>query len=463
MLYHTIAAVSTAHGTGGIAVIRVSGDDAVGISAKCFFPAKGTLPEKPSRQAVYGFIKDAAGEIIDTGVATVFRAPASFTGEDTVEISCHGGIAVTNAVLSAVFAAGAEPAEAGEFTKRAFLNGKITLSEAESVGALISADTDNKMRLASAGARGVLSDRIKGMYDRLSDVMIALYAAIDYPDEDVGDEGERSILSVIGDVKDDALRLLSTYESGRAVAHGISAVICGKPNSGKSSVYNALSGDDRAIVTSVAGTTRDIIEDTVVLGGATLRLADTAGLRDDAADEVESIGIDRAMAKIAQAELIIAVYDSSSPLSPKEREFAASLRSLAPNSKTVAVLNKTDLDENLSSDDISLLSSSHDRIVRTSAKNRDVAELEAAVGDMYGTGNLVPSETAVIWEARHKAALSRVTELLSAAEESLSSGAPIDACCTLAESALTEIAALDGRSVTDDIIDGIFSKFCVGK
>lgn len=462
MLFHTIAAVSTPHGTGGIAVIRISGDAALDVGAKMFTPAKGSFAEIKPRYAAYGTVHDMAGSMIDTAVATVFRAPASFTGEDTVEISCHGGIAVTNAVLTAAFAAGAEPAEPGEFTKRAFLNGKLTLSEAESVGALISADTDNKMQLASAGTRGVLSRAIRAMYDRLTDVMTALYAAIDYPEEDVGDEGERNILSVVRSVAADNARLLSTYESGRAIAHGISAVICGKPNAGKSSIYNALAGEDRAIVTSVAGTTRDVIEDTVVCGGATLRLADTAGLR-ASSDEVEAIGIDRAKAKIASAELVIAVYDGSVGLTDEERAFARDLRFLAPGAQLIAVINKTDLPAGMSGGDASLLGETHDAVAKTSAKGGDVAELQAAVGKLYGTGELQPSETAVIWEARHKAVLLRFGELLSMAAESLSSGAPIDASCTLVESALVELAALDGRSVTDDIIDGIFSKFCVGK
>lgn len=460
----TIAAISTPRGTGGIAVIRISGDDALSILNRCFsLPNGKPCSELPHRYAAYGNIIGFGGDIIDTGVATVFRAPASFTGEDVAEISCHGGIAVTQAVLDAVLAAGAEMADAGEFTRRAFVNGKLTLSEAEAVGNLIEADTDSKMRLASAASRGVLSRKIDELYRELCDVMTALYAAIDYPEEDVGTEGEDNIRGVIDSVSAGVKKLLDTYKSGRAVAHGISTVICGKPNSGKSSIYNALAGEDRAIVTGIAGTTRDVLEDTVSCGGATLRLADTAGLRDDSSDEVENIGIGRAWKKIADAELILAVYDGHEPLTDEDMHFAKKLKEAAPDALIIGVINKNDLGIALSDTELDQLKATHDRLVMTSALSGDISELAEAIGDMYGTGKLTPSETPVIWEARHKAALMRALELLCAADSAFEDGAPIDAACTLCESALTELAALDGRGVSDDIIAGIFSKFCVGK
>ncbi len=461
MLNRTIAAVSTPRGTGGIAVIRLSGDDTEKIIARCFAPASGKAPTP--RRATYGTVTASDGTPVDTGILTLYKSPASYTGEDSAEIACHGGIAVTRAVLDCVLAAGAEPAEAGEFTRRAFINGKLTLSEAEAVGNLIEADTDAKMRLASAGARGVLSRRIGELYDELLTVMTALYAAIDYPEEDVGTEGEDNIGRVVASVRGGIGALLDTYKSGRAIAHGIPTVICGKPNSGKSSIYNALAGEDRAIVTDIAGTTRDVLEDTVSCGGATLRIADTAGLRENSTDVVENIGIDRAWQKIREAELILAVYDGHEPFGDEERTFIGELKNAAPSAISVGIINKNDLGIALSDTELGELRGCHDRVVFTVAAAGEIGELTASVGELYGTGALSPSDAPVIWEARHKAALARADELLAMAEEAFGGGAPIDAACTLLESALAELAALDGRGVTEDIIDGIFTKFCVGK
>ena len=265
--FSTVAAVSTPRGKGGIAVIRISGADTAKILEKCFVPRGRPMSERPYRTAVYGDVVSDGG-IIDTGVCVLYEEGRSFTGESMAELSCHGGIYVTNEVLETVFAAGAEPAGPGEFTKRAFINGKLSLSEAEAVGQLIDADTKSRAAMASGAARGNLTGAIKDIDRGMVDVMTALYAAIDYPDEDVGTEGEDRIYRVVSDslLKVEALR--KTYKTGRAVAEGIKTVICGRPNVGKSSLYNMLLGEDRAIVTDVPGTTRDTLEDTVDVGGA---------------------------------------------------------------------------------------------------------------------------------------------------------------------------------------------------
>lgn len=464
MINDTIAAVSTARGTGGIAVIRISGDDALKLTSLRFSPANKTdFNNVEPRKAIFGYIYNSNKEILDSGIATFFKGPNSFTGEDIVEISCHGGIAVTQAVLEAFLEAGCKMAEPGEFTKRAFINGKLTLSEAEAVGNLISADTYSKMALASSASRGILSNKIDELYNKLLNVMTALYAAIDYPEEDVGDEGEKQILSTVTSVASEVSSLIETYKSGHAISYGIKTVICGSPNSGKSSLYNAMLGEDKAIVTNYAGTTRDILEDSVSCGGATLLLTDTAGLRTSTNDEIEKIGIKKALDKIEEAELIIAVYDGGRELNEEEIEFISTLKQKHPSTITIAVINKNDETIRLSVQNLEYIKANHDHIVKLSAKQKNIKELSDLIGNLYGTGVINLNTAPIIWERRHKIALTKALELLNLAKDALITEAPLDAACTLCESALSEIAMLDGREVSDSIINGIFEKFCVGK
>ncbi len=454
MINDTISAVSTPRGKGGVALVRISGDEALEVLEKCFVPIGKRGFE--ARRAAYGKIV-MHGETVDTGLATYFEAGHSYTGEPTAEITCHGGIAVTAAVYEATLAAGARPAEAGEFTRRAFVNGRLTLTEAEAVGRLIDADTESRRRLAASAAGGKLSDKTKQIRDSLTYVLAALYAAIDYPDEDIGDYGEENLLPAIKSAAEQCKKMLDTYRTGHAVAEGVRTVICGAPNSGKSSLYNRLCGADRAIVTSIAGTTRDTLEETVEAGGITLRLADTAGLR-DAADEVEQVGIERARGKMQTAELIVFVCDGSREIEAEELELISEIAEL--DAAKIAVVNKADIGESIAKVD----ASSFDAVVSLSAKTGEgVEKLHEAIAKLWGSEKISLTEDAVIWNARQRSALSSALDLLETAAAALEAGAPPDAACTMAESALSSLAELDGRGVCEDIISEVFARFCVGK
>ncbi len=457
--FATVAAVSTPHGKGGISVIRISGPDTGRIVEKCFKP-KNKKRDIPLRTAVYGdIIKDGAP--IDSGICVLYGEGRSFTGESMAELSCHGGIYVTGEVLSAVFAAGAEPAGPGEFTRRAFVNGKMTLTEAEAVGKLIDADTKSRAELAAGAVRGNLSSRLADISSKLFDAMTALYAAIDYPEEDVGDEGERTICDAVSETLKNIKKLSDTYKTGKAVSEGVRTVICGKPNAGKSSLYNLLLGEDRAIVTSVAGTTRDILEDTADVGGVTLRLADTAGLH-DSDDTVEKIGIERAIEKIENAELILFVADASCPLTLEEKAFAKKTKKL--DCEKICIINKSDLDSALGEKDLTFLADTFENTVSLSAeKKTGLEDLKSTISSLFNSERLSLSNDALIWDSLQKASLDRAAELLLEAKGALERDEALDAVGVLCEDALSEVRMVDGKDVSEDIISSIFSRFCVGK
>ena len=462
-LSSTIAAVSTPRGKGGIATIRISGTDAIAVAEKMFVPRSAKkLGEYTARTAVFGSIKDEDDEICDEGVALVFRAPASFTGEDTVEITCHGGLSVTEAVYLSALAHGATAAGPGEFTKRAFINGKLSLTEAEAVGRLIDADTKERMKLSSGGLRGNVSREIREISDGMLDTMTALYAAIDYPEEDVGDEGERNIAQTIGSSLARVEKLLSTYKVGKAVADGVRCVICGRPNVGKSSLFNLMTGEDTAIVTSVEGTTRDILRETVSFGGITLRLSDTAGLR-RSGDTVEMIGIDRAGAEIDSAELIIAVFDGSEPLRKEDIDLTDRLKNAS--APVICVINTADAGERLSAEDTEKIYAISASVVRLSAggEKKDSSALSDEVSRIFGSGEINLSSDAVIWDIRQREQLEHAKTALRAASDAIICGDSIDCLCTLAEEAMAALDETDGRGVDERIVGEIFSRFCVGK
>ena len=459
----TIAAISTPRGKGGIAVIRISGPDAVRVSAEMFEPKfGGSLFDAPARRAIYGTILDSSGNPCDEGMVTIFRAPASFTGEDSAEIACHGGIAVTQEVYMSALAHGAVPAGPGEFTRRAFINGKMSLTEAEAVGLLIDADTKERMQLSGGAIRGNVSRAIDEISEDLLTVMTALYAAIDYPEEDVGDEGEREIGNTLQRSADKVSALLKTYKTGKAISDGVRTVICGRPNVGKSSLFNLMTGDDSAIVTSIAGTTRDILRETVSFGGVTLRLSDTAGLH-HSDDTVEKMGIDRANREIEGAELVIGVFDGSESLTDEDKSLISTLKEL--NQPKIAVINKTDVGTNLDKSEIELIESVATRVVFVCAAidKTDGSELESAVSEIFGSDKVDLRADAIIWDVRQREKLEKAHISLKKAVSAIECGDPIDCVCTLAEDAMSALNETDGRGVEERIVGEIFARFCVGK
>ena len=458
----TIAAISTPYGKGGIAVLRVSGEEAIAIADMVFAPKCGKkLSELDANHAIYGGIFEYQGERkkqIDDGIAVCFRAPHSFTGEDTVEISCHGGILITSKVLSALLAAGARPALPGEFTRRSFINGKTTLTGAEALGDLLEAQTDEQISLSRSNMKGTLSGAVKMIYDSLADVLAAIFAHIDYPDEDLADISHEETLIIARASLDKLENLIRTYSTGRAVMSGIPTVILGRTNAGKSSLYNKLVGREAAIVTDIEGTTRDVLTETAKLGRVILRLSDTAGLR-ESGDRVEKIGIDRARKAAEEAELILAVFDGSREPDEKDAEFTNYLNSL--NGIKVAIVNKSDLGTLPS---VTKMLNHFDRCCYLSASSGEgFSHLETLLEEIYIDGGLDTGSDAIISNARQMAAAKTAQEALLSAINSIKAELPLEICCSELERAMASLSEIDGRTVSEDVVSRIFANFCVGK
>lgn len=453
----TVAAISTPYGRGGIAVMRISGCEAVDCASRFFKPANGkSLSETDGNRTVYGAIYHN-GTMIDDGIAAVFRAPHSFTGEDTVEISCHGGIVLSQTVLESAIASGCRYAEAGEFTKRAFLNGKIGLSQAEAVMGLIDAASLESIRLSSAQSRGVLSSEVGRLRSELTEMIASVYAYIDYPDEDLTDMTSGELFCGISSLRTEMEKLLSTYRVGRAVCEGIVTAIVGKPNTGKSSVLNRILGKERAIVTPIAGTTRDTVEEAVCVGKVMLRLCDTAGIR-DTDDEVERIGVERSRKLLADAGLVLAVFDSSSPFDDEDRGMLSLLSE--SGAEVIPIFNKCDLQQ---SEKMPCLPDGWKPVCVSAVTGQGFDELYSRISSLFVSETIDYDTTAVITNARQNAALSAACEHIRSAEEALSSGFTQDVAGLDLELALGKLGELDGRSVSGEITDCIFSRFCVGK
>ena len=453
----TIAAVSSPRGKGGVALIRISGEEAVAVAGRCFSPKNGkAVEELESRKAVFGDITD--GEcIIDDGMLTVFRAPASYTGEDVVEISCHGGVLVTSRVLEAVFKAGATPAAAGEFTRRAFVNGKLSLTKAEAVGEILEAKSDAQLRVAASQRRGKLTEKIEEAAKELVALVAAVYAKIDYPDEDLAEVSDGEFVTRAKAVAEKLEKLKSTYRSGSAIFEGVKTVICGAPNRGKSSLYNAIAGEEAAIVTDIAGTTRDILERDIVLGSVLLHLTDTAGIH-ETSDTVEKIGVRRAEEKLSEAELIMLVLDASEPLASEDIALIDTLKNT--NAPKIAILNKCDKGDA----GISLDETVFTNIVKISAKNGDgIDDLRAVVEKLFLEDGIDTSNDAIVSSARQFTSLGEAIVCISDAISLVESGLPSDLAASDLERAVASLDELDGRRVAEDVVSEIFGKFCVGK
>lgn len=460
----TIAAISTPRGKGGVALIRISGPEAAAVGDRVFRPKnKKALSGHAEREAVFGEIISGAA-VIDTGLAVLFRAPRSFTGEDTVEVSCHGGVLVTAAVLGAALSAGARQAEAGEFTRRAYAAGKLTLSEAESLGMLLDARTDAQLRLARGGMSGSVSKAVGELCERISAVLGDIYARIDFPDEDLGELSVAEVVECVKGIRADAEKLRSTYSTGRAIAEGIPTVICGRTNAGKSTLYNRLTGEASAIVTADEGTTRDVLTETVSFGGVTLRLSDTAGIR-EGRDEAERVGIGRAKDKIRESELVLFVIDGSRAPDGDEYALADELAA-RDGGRVAAILSKSDLTGGSAGADrnaAALWKRFPDRVSLSAESGEGMDALAALVGGMFIDGSLSPETDAVVQNARQYAALGEAIGAIIDAEETLSIGYSPDIAGISLEEALSALRSVDGRGVCAEVVDNIFSKFCVGK
>lgn len=461
-LFETVAAISTPRGKGGVAMIRISGDDAIDVASRMFLPKSGkTLSEYKHATAVYGDILSgkAEGDVIDDGIATIYRAPHSFTGENTVEICCHGGNLITQRVLEAVLLSGAKAAGPGEFTKRAFVNGKLDMSHVEAIGGLIEAETDAQIKLFSQGAASAMSKKVSDIREKLTAMLSEMYAKIDYPEEDLSGIPRSELPDRIKEILDAVKRIERTHQTGYAVANGIRCVICGRANAGKSTLYNALLGYEAAIVTDIEGTTRDVLEHTISLGNLTLRLFDTAGLRTDATDRVELIGIERTRNAIESAELILAVFDSSSALNDEDIALAEQLKDgIVP---CIAVINKADVKSNAFDEEY--IRSRFEHVVSLDAKSGHIDELKALAEKLFIDDSIEIGSDAVIVSSRQAAAIEGALENLNMAYAASEDGYFEDICAMYIEGALSAIGEMDGREISKDIVDGIFSKFCVGK
>ena len=451
----TIAAVSTPSGEGGIGIVRISGELAISVADKVFKSFDGrTLAEINGYSALYGAAYDNVGKI-DEVVALKFAGPKSYTGEDVIELSCHGGSFVVKRLLRAVFAAGAVPAEAGEFTKRAFLNGKLDLSRAESVANIISASGEQALHFAVKGKDGAIFKAISAIKDSLlhSAARIAVFS--DYPDEEPEFSGIDLLETELNPVITQLEQLIKNYDAGKVYKSGIDTVIVGKPNVGKSTLMNLLSGQSRSIVTEIAGTTRDVIEETVMLGDIKLCLADTAGLH-DTEDIVESIGVERSKERLKTAELVLAVFDASEKFTEADKE----VLSLCRDKKCIVLLNKIDKGN---SGNTAFLSNENFPIVEVSAKNRTgIDDLVKAVQEQFYLNRLDENSVVLAGERQYNC-VNRAMQSVISAKDALKEQLTLDAVGVCIDDALAALMELTGERVTNAVADEVFKHFCVGK
>ncbi len=451
----TIAAIATPNAPGGIAVIRISGERAFEVAEKIFVPAGDKkVADMRGYTCAYGEAFDGE-ERLDDCILTVFRAPHSFTGEDTAEISCHGGIYVTRRILRAALANGAVMAQAGEFTKRAFLNGKIDLTQAESVMDIISAKGERELKMAENIREGAAYKAVRKISDRLMNMLGSLAAWTDYPDEDIPEVEPETMRTELENIRAELESLIRNYDSGRILREGVSTVIVGRPNVGKSTLFNALSGCERSIVTDIAGTTRDAVEETVKLGDVTLRLMDTAGIR-ETSDKIEEIGVNIAQKAIESAELVIAVFDGSEKMGDDDVNVINKINF----NNSVAVVNKNDLSTVI---DITELEKHFKHIVYLSAKeNSGTDELCACIEDIFRLNEPFFNDVTVANE-RQKKCVDVCLENVEKAVEAIECGEMLDAVNVLIDYAEQSLLELIGEKITDAVVDEVFSRFCVGK
>ena len=451
----TVCAIATPPAAGGISVIRISGEKAAEIAGRVFRPVSGKSAEElPGYRAAYGKIYDG-DELLDDGVLLMYRAPHSYTGEDTAEISCHGGIYVTRRVLSACVKAGARPAGPGEFTKRALLNGKLSLTQAEAVADIISAQGGQLLSCANGQRDGALFRRMEDCAAKIMEVSSQISAWIDYPDDDTPVVTQEWLTEKLSTVQDMFRELLAGYDTGRMLREGISCAIVGKPNAGKSTLMNSLAGQQRSIVSDIEGTTRDIVEETVSLGDIVLRIADCAGIR-ETSDPIEKIGVDIMVKRLESADIILAVFDGSRELSTEDER----LMKLLSGKNTVAIVNKSDLPQKL---DCAAIESVLGAPVKLSAKQDNAAALlERAVSERLDLDRLDP-DAGFIANERQRDCIIRASEAVDGALSAAELGVTPDAVGVMLEQALDAVYELSGKRAGDEVIDEVFRRFCVGK
>ena len=454
----TIAAVATAMTASGIGIIRISGPDSRAITGKIYRSKGGKkrIEEVPTHTINYGFIRDGE-EMIDEVLVMVMDGPRSYTGEDTVEIDCHGGVLAMKRVLETVVKYGARPAEPGEFTKRAFLNGRIDLSQAEAVIDVINAKNEYALKSSVSQLRGAVQKVIREIREQIIYQIAYIESALDDPEHiSIDGYGER-LQEETGAIKEKINRLLDTVKEGKLMKEGIKTVIVGKPNAGKSSLLNILVGEERAIVTDIAGTTRDILEETIVLHGISLRMIDTAGIR-NTEDVVEKIGVGKAIEYAKDADLVLYVVDASIPLDENDREIIK----LLEDKKAVIILNKTDLKQVVEERDLRELADHP--VVSISAKEEEgIDRLEQQIKEMFFEGNLTFNDEIYITNVRHKAALEEAKRSILLVEDSIEMGMPEDFYSIDLMNAYEALGSIIGEAVGEDLVNEIFSKFCTGK
>ncbi len=453
----TIAAIATAAGNSGISIIRISGDDAISIADQVFVSKSGMmLSDAASHSMHYGIVRKEQ-EVIDEAMAVVMRAPKSYTKENTVEIDCHGGMFVTKKVLEAVIGAGARPAEPGEFTKRAFLNGRIDLSEAEAVMDVIRAQNEFALKSAVNQLKGSVSHMIRSVRGDILQEIAYIEAVLDDPEHMSFENYDEELTDKLEGFLDQTEKILRSFENGRMLTEGIKTVILGKPNAGKSSVLNVLLGEERAIVTDIAGTTRDALEETMTLEGLTLRIIDTAGIR-KSEDKVEKIGIERAKAYAKDADLVLFVADASTALGDEDDE----ILKLLEDKKTIVLLNKSDLPPVTTADEIRKLCDYP--ILSVSAKEKTgVQELGKLLKNLFFKGEISFNDQVYITNIRQKTAIEEAKKSLELVLESINAHVPEDFYTIDLMKAYEEFGKVIGEAVGEDLINEIFGKFCMGK
>lgn len=459
MIGRTIAAIATAPGEAGIGIVRISGEKSIEILKKVFRPGKVTDIENiPSRKMVYGHAVNKNGEILDEVLAVIMRKPYSYTTEDVVEIHCHGGIVPVRRILEEVLRCGADIAEPGEFTKRAFLNGRIDLAQAEAVIDVITSKTETGLSAALNQLEGELSREIRKIMDNLLSMMAHIEASIDFPEHDVEEITAGNIKRMLLEARESIVELIESFDEGKIIRDGLNTAIIGRPNVGKSSLLNVLLKENRAIVTDIPGTTRDIIEEYLNIGGVLIRLIDTAGIR-ETEDIVERIGVERTKEAINNSDLVILVLDASSPLQQEDNDIIG----LIKGKKVLAVLNKMDLGIDI--DEKYLIDLfGEENVLEMSVKNRiGIDKLEERIKGLVFHGKLSIRKNNMVTNVRHKSLLDRALENIERALESIEDEIPIDLISVDIREAWNSLGAITGDTVGEDIIKEIFSKFCIGK